>query len=585
MKNFLKNVLASTIGVFCFVVLGFILIILTLLGINIWNKVSLNKIKQNSLLEICLDKKVIENTTEIESDFLEWKNTPLICLKDQIDAIQRSKNDDRIKGISLKINTIDIGITQIQEFHNALNDFKKSGKFVYTYLNNATQKAYYLASISDKIFLNPTGIIEFFGLSSEILFFKNFGDKYGIKFNVVRHGEYKSAVEPFFRSSISKENRLQISENLNDIWNHVSKDIANYRNISVDSLNQAVVELSSVIPDLALKKKLVDELIQEVDYSNVLKNKLGIDESKELNSISLSKYHQETFKPSTKSSNKIAVLYFSGIITSGEDSFNIQSDFYKKIIRNIKNDQSIKALVVRINSPGGSANTSDQILHELKLLREKKPIIVSFGDVAASGGYYIAMESDSIFAYPTTITGSIGVLGMLPDGKEFMNNLGITTDLVQTHPNSYFYSPTYGLSKGGEKILTQSVDTFYNRFVSLVSENRKKSFDSVDSIAKGRVWSGEKALKNGLIDQFGGLNRAISSASELAKIESFTIESYPKAEDPFQLFFKNFSKKTLLDHELKRIAFKEEYLLFKKIKEVKNPYSGVMMISPVEIKF
>lgn len=586
MKVFFKNILSSMLGMFLFFIVGFIfLVTIFIISISIWNKSPLDKIKQGSLLEICFNEKIIENPTEINSDFLDWKNYSKICLKDQIDAIYRAKNDTLIRGISLKINVVDIGITQIKEFHNALKDFKKSGKFVYAYLNDVTQKGYYLSSISDKIFLNPTGTIEFFGLSSEVLFFKNFGDKYGIKFNVIRHGEYKSAVEPFFRNSISKENRLQISENLTDLWNYISKEIANYRKIHIDMLNKVVSELSSIIPELALKNKLVDEIIQEIDYDTILKKKLKLSKVEDINIISLNEYHEKTLELSpSKNNNKIAILYFSGLIMPGNEISNIQSEFYKEIIREIKNDISIKGLVIRINSPGGSANTSDEILHELKLLKEKKPITVSFGDIAASGGYYIAMQADSIFAYPTTITGSIGVLGMIPDAKKLINNLGITSELIQTHPNSYFYSPTYGLSKGGEQILIQSVQNIYNRFVNIVAKNRKKSFKEIDSIAQGRIWSGERALKNGLIDQFGSLQRAINSVSKLAKLNFWRVESYPKVKNSFHLFFKNFIKKNYLDKELKQFLSKDEYFFLKKINQIKNE-SGIMMISPMEIKF
>lgn len=585
MRNFLKNSLSSAFGIFIFCFFGLFSLIIILLGSGIWNKFSSEEINKNSILEIRLDEKIIENPIEIESDFLPWKTNIPLCLKDQINAIKRAKNDNRIRGISLKINMVDIGITQIKDFHTALNDFKKSGKFIYSYLNNASQKSYYLASISDKIFLNPTGMIEFFGLSSEVLFFKNFADKYGIKFNIIRNGEYKSAVEPFFRNSISKENKLQISENLHDIWSQISKEISDYRKIHIDSLNKNVSELSSIIPQLAIKNRLVDELIQEVDYDILLNKKLGFSNFEKFNIISMNEYHEKTSIETSFELNKIAVLYFSGVIMPGEDSYDIQSEFYKKIIRQIKEDKSIKALVLRINSPGGSANASDEILHELKLLKKKKPIVVSFSNIAASGGYYIAMQADSIFAYPTTITGSIGVVGIIPDFKQCVNNLGITSDIVQTHPNSYFYSLTYGLSKGGKKILIHSIKNFYNRFITLVSENRKKSFRNINSIARGRIWSGKKALKNGLIDKFGDLNRAVNSASKLAKIQSFSLESYPKTENSFQFFFERINKKFALHNAKKNILLKEEeYLLFKKIREIKN-YSGVMMISPIEINF
>lgn len=584
MKIFFKNALSTTFGIFIFLGLSIFILIITLLTINTWGKKSLKHIDKKSILEICLNEKVIEHPNENESNLLNFNNNTNISLKDQIDAIIRAKNDNRIQGISLKLQDINIGITQIKEFHNALIKFKKSGKFLYAYLNNhINQKAYYLASISDKIFLNPNAIIEFFGLSSEIIFFKNFIDKQGITCNIIKHGKYKTATEPFSNNSISKENKLQIYENLNDLWNEISNDISKYRKISINSLNNIVSNLYSVMPKLSIKYKLVDHIMQEPDYNDILKNKLNISRYQELNTISLLQYHQKTIQEKV-SNNKIAVLYFSGIITSGDNPVNIQSGFYKKIIRKIKNDESIKALVLRINSPGGNANASDEILYELKLLKKKKPIVVSFGDIAASGGYYIAMHADSIFAYPTTITGSIGVVGIIPDIKKLINNLGIKSDIVQTHPNSYFYSLTYGLSKGGKKVLTTSLENFYTRFITLVAKNRKKNFQQIDNIAQGRIWSGNQALKHGLIDKLGGLDYAINSAAKIAKINSFSIENYPKKANTLYLLFNIFNQNTILSNILKYLISEEEYTILKNIHEIKN-YSNIMLISPIKIKF
>lgn len=584
MKIFFKNALSTTFGIFIFLGLIVFILIITLFTVNTWKKKNAKNINTNSILEIHLNDTVIEHPNEIESNLLNFNNNSTISLKEQIDAIIRSKNDNRIQGISLKLQNINIGLTQIKEFHNALIEFKKSGKFIYAYLyNNVNQKTYYLASISDKIFLNPNAIIEFFGLSSEILFFKNFIDKYGITCNIIKHGKYKSAIEPFSKNSISKENKLQIYENLHDLWKNISQDIAKYRKIPINLLNKIVANLYSVVPQLSIKYKLVDKIIQESDYDTILKNKLHISPNAELNTISLVQYSQKTFTETLKI-NKIAVLYFSGVITDGDNPSNIESGFYKKIIRQIKNNNSIKGLVLRINSPGGNASASDEILYELKLLKQKKPIVVSFGDIAASGGYYIAMHADSIFAYPTTITGSIGVLGMIPDIKKLINNLGIKSNIVQTHPSSYFYSLTHGLSKGGEKILNTSLQNFYNRFIRLVATNRKKKIQQIDSIAQGRIWSGRRALKNGLIDKFGGLNYAINSVAKLAKINSFSIDSYPKKTNTLYLLFNSLNKNTIVENTLKYLLSKEEYCLLKKIHQIKN-YSNIMFISPIEIKF
>lgn len=582
MKFFFKNAFSTVFGIFIFFIIGIILILIIFFSINFWKKTSFNKIKKKTIIEITFDEKVIENSKEVDSNLLiNWEDSKPISLKEQIDAIKKAKYDTRIEGISIKLeNPIDIGITQIREFHNALLDFKKSKKIVFSYLNNATQKSYYLSSISDKIYLNPTSIIEFFGLSSEIFFLKDFSDKYGIKFNIIRNGKYKSAVEPFFRNEISKENKEQISQNLQDIWGYISQEIAKYRQIPINLLNKIVYNLYSMIPNFSLKYHLIDKLVQESEYYNIIKKKIGV---RTLNIISLKDYYDQNIKPKNQS-NKIAILYFSGNIMEGDNSIGIKSEFYKNIIRDIRDDNTIKSVVLRINSPGGSAQISNEIFYELNLLKKKKPIVSSFGDIAASGAYYIAMVSDSIFAYPTTITGSIGVLGMMPDVKEFINKLGVKNTLVQTHPNSYFYSPTYGLSPAGKKILKQSIDNIYKDFIKIVAKNRKKSFSYIHKIAQGRIWSGKQALKIGLIDKFGDLNYAIKSAALLANLKSFSINSYPNIDNSFFSSIKNFSQNNKLNYEFLFSFFKEKNIFWKKIEEIKY-YSGIMMIDPIEIKF
>ena len=433
MKQFFKNAFASTTGIFIFIFIIFFIVV----GIGFISTLGElfmgGKIKDSSVLEIKFDEPIKEGPTEDETTLFELEKQENLYHKNVLIAIEKAKNDDRIKGISLKLSNIQGGITQIQDIRDAIKDFKTSGKFVYAYHNNSTQGAYYLSTIADKIYLNPTGMLEFFGLSSEIMFFKNFGDKYGINFNVIRHGEYKSAVEPFISNSISEENKRQVTELLNGIWKQIANEVSQSRKISLNNLNAIVDELQSFLPEFALKHKLVDGLLQEVQYDNLIKKQLNItDEKQEIPYVSLSDYLLDVEEVKFND-EKIAILHASGEIFPGDESQNIQSEYFKKQIRAIKDDESIKALVLRINSPGGSANSSDEILHELKELKLKKPIVVSFGDIAASGGYYIAMEADSIFAQKSTITGSIGVLGMIPDVKTLANNNGIITEIVKTN--------------------------------------------------------------------------------------------------------------------------------------------------------
>ncbi|MCB9202314.1 MAG: signal peptide peptidase SppA [Flavobacteriales bacterium] len=584
MKNFMKNIFSTTLGIFLFISLSIIGIII--LGIiSTKSSLSLNKVEENSVLEITLGHNIIEGTTEENYDLFAFESKENFYYKDILDAIKYAKTDTKIKGISLKLQHIQGGISQVREIRNAILDFKDSGKFVYAYHNNSTQKAYYLSTVADKIYLNPTAMTEFFGLVSETYFFKKFGDKYGINFNVIRHGKYKAAVEPFIADKLSEENKKQITELLTDIWGNISLDVSKSRKIQIDSLNSIVDELGSFIPEVALKDKLVDGLLQESEYDSIIKKQLGItDEKEEINTISLYDYFH-SIKKKTTSNDKIAILYAGGEILNGEGEVGIYAKNFKKIIQEIKNDESIKALVLRINSPGGSANASDEILFELKELRKKKPIVTSFGDISASGGYYIAMESDSIFAHQTTITGSIGVLGMIPDFEELAKRNGITSEVVQTNDNAQFYSPVHGMSPKAKETMTKSIETTYNRFVSLVAKNRKKSFQKIDSLGQGRVWTGEQALKNGLIDKIGNLNSAIHSASLLANISDFSIETYPKPKDSFQKLMDQLTgnKNSVLDATIKKELGIENYELYNKIKSINN-YKGVLMLSPIEVR-
>lgn len=583
MRNFLKLIFASFIGSFLFwIFVGiafFILIFIASLSGD-----SKPSLKRNSILEITLDKPIYEGPLDETVGFFDFNSKSTLYKHQIIESIKAASKDENIKGISLKMSLYMGGISQAQEIRNALKEFRKSGKFIYSYNNNITQGSYYIASVADSIFLNPTGLVELTGLATEVLFFKEMGDKYGIDFNVIRHGEFKSAVEPFMRNDLSEENRLQLTELLNGVWKTISSDISKSRKISLENFNKAVDSVYSFIPELAKENKLFDRLLQESEYDDLLRKKLKLSEDEKPNIISLDDYYT-TITPEKKG-DKIAVLLASGEIVTGEESSGIQSKNLIKVIKEIKDDEDIKALVLRVNSPGGSANASDEILYELFHLKKKKPIVVSMGDVAASGGYYISMAADSIFAMPTTITGSIGVLGMLPTFTKMANNVGIHSDIVRTHKNSGFYSATNGLSPDAKNIVYKSIDHTYDRFVGFVMKNRKMTYEQVDAVGGGRVWVGTKAKEIGLVDGLGDLERAVKSAAKLAKLKEYHLAYYPTPKDKFQEFLKSFSgeSSTKVDAAIRKELGEESYQLYRKIKSWQNS-KGAMLITPYQIKF
>lgn len=474
------------------------------------------------------------------------------------------------------------GTTQLTDIRKALLDFKTSGKFIYAYSHNATQGAYYLNSVADSIFQNPMGMVLVQGLSAEVMFFKNFGDKYGVDFQVIRHGAYKSAVEPYLREDLSPENREQLSVLLNDIWGNFSTDMAKSRKMSDEDFKMVVDSLYSFNPAKALSFKLVDKISHEAVYKKALADRLELETEKDKtieevldkHTIALTKY-ATTLKPE-KGRDQVAVLYASGTIMPGESYSGIQSEVYKKTIRDLKEDKNVKAVVLRVNSPGGSADASEEILYELRELRKEKPLIVSFGDVAASGGYYIAMEADSIFANPNTITGSIGVLGMIPSVKKLVNNVGITTDYVNTNQNSDFLkTPFKPLSDSGIQTMTLMTESVYEIFVKHVMKARGMTFEQVDAIGGGRVWSGEQAVKLGLVDRIGSLEDAISSAADLAELENYSVMSYPFRKGGFEEFLQEYQTtkaETMVREELGQ----EYFQLYQELKFMRE-FKGIQL--------
>lgn len=495
-------------------------------------------VKPNSILYMDFSKTIIERGTNnpfSNIDIVGLNTKKSLGLNQILAAIDKASSDDNIKGILLELSDVPAGYASVEPIRKRLIDFRKSGKFVYAFGDNYSQKAYYLATAADQIIVNPQGYIEFKGLYSEIMFFKGALEKLDVDAQVVRHGKYKSAVEPFTEANMSEANRIQTEMLLNSIWSNIIKEIAAARNLNVDSLNLFADSLLANHAANAFKLKMVDKLMYKDELLTLLKEKSGIAPDDELISIDLSKYIK-TLSQSQQGSNQIAVIYANGEISSGDgDEETIGSDGLSKAIRNARQDSSIKAIVLRINSPGGDALASEIIWREVYLANKVKPVVVSMSDLAASGGYYIACPARVIYAEPSTITGSIGVFGIIPNLQKLFNEkLGITFDEVKTNEHSDYISVNKPLSDFDRMVLLNQIEHIYSTFIQRVSDGRKIPVNLVDSIGQGRIWSGIDARRIHLVDSLGGLREAINGAAILAGINEYSIVELPIQKDPFE---------------------------------------------------
>ncbi|WP_312075522.1 signal peptide peptidase SppA [Chryseobacterium sp.] len=582
MKSFFKNVLANIVAIAILCALFFFFFII-MIAVGSASDSGSVEVKKNSVLTINLKTDIIDSPTEIQKDFFSMgKKSNEVLIYDAVEAIKKAKDDKNIKGISIEADDLNAGITQIDDLRNAIADFKKSGKFVYAYGNTVSQGSYYLGSVADQYYLNPSGGIELKGLSTEVTFFKDFAEKYGIGIEVIRHGKFKSAVEPFIANEISPENKEQLSTLLNDIWNSTSSKIAVSRKIELPQFKTVVDSLYGMIPEESVKFKLADKLMQKTEYDQLLKSKLNLGEKDKLSKISLNKY-VNSFKNGEKSGDRVAVLYASGGINSGDEYNEIYSDKYVEYVKDLQKDDKVKAVVLRINSPGGSANASDEILFELQQLKKKKPLIVSFGDYAASGGYYIAMAADKIYSQPNTLTGSIGVFGVMPYFKDLAAKNGVRSDVVATNANSAYFSGLNGLSPYGRVMMTKSVEGTYKRFVHFVTQNRKKSFEQIDAVGGGRVWSGTRAKEIGLVDELGSLDDAVKFAASKANLKNYKVKSYPEEKSTFEQIFEDMNEDDISAKVLKNKIGKSNYEILMQFTD-KKLQSEVKMEMPFQIK-
>jgi len=503
------------------------------------------EVEPNSVLKIAFNYPVTERTPNnplSALSFLGIDGDKSIGLNDILANIKKAKTDSNIKGIFLDESIITPGEATSEEIRNALIDFKKSGKFIVAYAEIYTQGFYYLASVADKVYINPKGIFLFHGFSSQITFLKGALDKLGIEAQIIKVGTYKSAVEPYFLTKMSDANRLQVNSYLGSLYDHFLTEISTSRHINRDSLFNVANELKVRFPEDALKYKLVDGLKYKDEILDELKQMTGTEAKDDLKSVELADYTKsEPNREDSKkkeSKNRIAIVYASGEINGGDgDDNSIGSERISKALRQVRLDDNVKAVVFRVNSPGGNSLASDVIWREVMLTKKVKPIIVSMGDYAASGGYYISCAADSIIAEPNTITGSIGIFAIIPNMQKFFNDkLGITFDGVKTGKYADLGDISRPLTPEEKAILQNEVDHGYDDFTKAVAAGRHKTQAYINSIGQGRVWTGTQAIKLGLVDRLGNINDAIKSAAKEAKIKNYKLEAYPEQKSIFNKF-------------------------------------------------
>ncbi len=539
MKQFFKFTFASMLG---FILAGFLMFII-FVGIVV-SAVSLGTkdtvvVPEKTILMLTLDQPVSDRSSDNPFARLNFSRpdlSPELGLNDIISNLKKAAGDSKVKGIYLELTDVPSGQATIEEIRDALIDFKKSGKFIVAYSEEFTQKSYYLASVANKIYLNPAGGMQFKGMVGQVMFFKGLLDKIDVEAQVIRHGKFKSAIEPFTLDKMSEPNKVQTLTFISGMWNHMLTGISASREIPVDQLTAMADEYKIQSPEDAVSLKMVDRLMYKDEVLDELKTRVDVKSIKDLRFMKISKYAKTPESDKKAASDKIAVIYASGNIISGEgDEQSVGSEGISKAIRKARLDDKVKAVVLRVNSPGGSALASDIIWREMLLTEKVKPVVVSMGNVAASGGYYIACAADKIYAYPNTITGSIGVFGIIPNMKEMFNkDLGITFDEVKTNPYADYISVTRPMNEGEKKIITREIESIYTTFTTHVAEGRKMTVAQIDSIGQGRVWSGVDAKRIGLVDEFGGLNDAIKGAAILAKLKEYSIQELPEQKDTFE---------------------------------------------------
>jgi len=564
MKSFFRTFLAVILGLIVTpIIVGLIFLII---GIGVLSsKDTAPKIASESVLQLDLNCTILERTIDNPYEkfnslmFIQEKTMGLNTLAAML---MQAKNDDNIRGVYLDISSISASLATVEEIRNHLLDFKESGKFVYCYSTSLSQLSYYLASASDKVFLHPQGIIDLRGLASNVLFFKKLLDKIDLDMQIVRHGTYKSAVEPFMLDKMSAANKEQVQTYLGSMWNTMVENMSKSRSVDVKTIQNtcdSMLFFSDI--HLAVERGFIDGLMYKDEFLAFVGAELGLDSAKKINFVSARDYKKTIPSADTKST-KIAVIYAVGTVIDDKGGHQEIGSSTAEEIAKARKDKNVKAVVFRVNSGGGSALMSETIWREVYLTHQVKPIVVSMGDLAASGGYYIACASSYIVAQPNTITGSIGVFGVIPNAEKLLENkLGITVDRVKTNPHSDGISALRRMDDYERAVLQKYVENTYSVFVKRVADGRQLSASFVDSIGEGRVWSGVDALRLNLIDTLGGLNVAIEKAAELANITNYAISERPVMKDFFQEFIESFMDNSV-SMKIKKSPLHQTYTYF-----------------------
>jgi protease-4 len=576
MKDFVKIMLASAVGfLIAQVILSFVAMIffVGMLG-TVLNSVSSDKftLQENTVLNLRLDGSIVERTPE-EDPFTSLLSDDFPAetgLNDIVSAIRKAKKEDKIKGIYLDCRSLSASLATLAEIRQELINFKESGKFIVAYSDTYTQSAYYLASVADKVAINPQGMLDLHGFASTPIFFKDALDKLGIEMQIFKVGTYKSAVEPFTQNEMSAANREQVASYLNDSWSFFRKDLADSRSLTeeaVDSLSNTLTILQTA--ETLLSANLVDTLLYETELKAYLRSLLALDEEAKIPAATVADMKSVTSKILKKTGNTVAILYANGNISSGNGSSDIQDKYMVNQIETLRKDNDVKAVVFRINSGGGSAYASEQIWKAITDLKQEKPVVVSMGDLAASGGYYIACNADKIVAQPTTLTGSIGIFGAIPNLGGTAKKIGIHIDEVKTHEFSDFGNITRSFNEREKEKMQAYIERGYDLFLTRCAEGRNMPKDSLALYAEGRVWTGNQAKEIGLVDELGGIEKAIEIAAEMANLgKSYVIFEYPKMRSRIdELLSPN--KEELAAQTLKGYLG-ESYELFMILKDLKE---------------
>ena len=586
MKEFFKYVLATIVGIILTSIIFMVISIVSVAGM-VASEGATSSVPKNSVLRIKLEGEIVDRAGEgSPMDFLSQGEQTSIGLDQALDALKKAAKNDKVKGIYLEAGSLAAYPADLQELRRALVEFKESGKWVVAYGDQYSRGAYYLCSVADELFLNPIGMIDWSGMSSQPMFYTGLMKKVGVKMQVFKVGTYKSAVEPFINTEMSEANREQVMSYLSSIWNGMLKDVAASRKLSAETLN-SLADTTTVLceANVLIENKLADKLAYLSDVKEALRQRLELDEDDDLKFTTLADVAAAD-DLSKKVDDEVAVYYAYGEINDSPGmGFSQEHTITTKAtitdLQKLRKDKDVKAVVIRVNSPGGSAFASEQIWHEVQLLRAEKPVVVSMGGVAASGGYYISCGANEIFAEPMTLTGSIGIFGMIPDPSELLTQkLGLSFDVVKTNAMSDFGAMGRPFNAAESAKMQNYINHGYDLFTGRVAGGRGMAQDSVKVIAEGRVWTGEQAQKIGLVDKLGNLEDAIASAAKLAEVEDYTVGRYPAAE-PWYIGLFNKSTNDYMEGKM-RAALGEYYPAFALVRRIgkMDPVQARMPFDP-----